>query len=232
MPRDYFPRPEGQALAFTANFSHKINADPQLYHLSPQRAAEYAALQLAYAQAYQASFNPATRGESTNAARRRARELVEADTRRIGRMIGAAPDLTAQQKLDLGLRVRRPPRRIPRPSTAPRMCVSGMIGQTLTIDLFDTDSGKRRKPTGVFSAVIFWHAGDQPPATREEWKLALQTPRTRCRVELPVVLPPGTKVWLSAYWRNNRGHGPTCAAIYTYLGYAAPRMPVITKAAA
>lgn len=231
MPRDYFPRPEGEAVAFTANFSRLINGEPQLYHITPQRAAEYAALQLAYAQASRASFDPATRGARTTEARRRARELVEADTRQIGRMIVAAPDLTAQQKLDLGLRVRRPPRRTPRPSTPPRMYVSGTVGQTLTIDLFDAGSGKRRKPAGVLSALIFYHAGDAPPATREEWKLALQTTRTRSRVELPILLPPGTKVWLSAYWRNNRGHGPTCAAICTYLGYAAPRMPVIAKAA-
>lgn len=230
MPRDFFPRPEPRAVAFTANFSGKINADPQLYHVTPQRAAEYAALQLAYALAYQTARDPATRTRTAVSARKEARKLVEAETRCLGRMIRAAMDVTVEQKMALGLKVRRPPSRIPRPDVAPRMCVRSDAGQTLTVDLLD-EAGKRRKPAGVLSAVLFWHAGDQPPATREAWKLAQQTTTARARVSLPIVLPPGTKVWLCAYWRNNRGQGPTCAAVYTHLGYAAPKLPVLAKAA-
>jgi hypothetical protein len=231
MPRDFFPRPEGQAVAFTSNFSHLINADPHLYHITPQRAADYAALQLSYAQAYQIAGNPKTATEGAVSGRRAARKLVEAETRLIAGIVRAAPDITAQQKLDLGLKVRRPPRRRPRPNVAPRVCVSATVGQMLTIDLFDNEAGKRRIPRGAKGADIFWYAGDLPPAKREAWKFAKATTRARAVVELPVVLPPGTKVWLQAWWRNNRGPGPSCNPICTYLGYAAPKLPAIPKAA-
>jgi hypothetical protein len=231
MPRDFFPRPEGEAVAFTANFSHLINADPQLYHITPQRAAEYAALQMAYARACQIAHDPATATEGAVSARRDARKLVEAETRLIGGIVRSAPNITTQQKLDLGLKVRRPPRRRPRPAVAPRVFVSAMVGQILTIDLFDTDSGKRRIPPGAKGAQIFWYAGELPPARREAWKYALGTTRARAVVNLPTAFPPGAKVWLCAHWRNNRGEGPTSNPICTYLGYAAPKLPAIAKAA-
>src|SRR3954470_9228351 len=51
MPRDFFPRPDADAVTWTANLSQRINDDPGAYHVSPEEAAGYSDLAAAFAAA-------------------------------------------------------------------------------------------------------------------------------------------------------------------------------------
>ncbi len=91
MPCDFFPRRDADAVAFTANFANQINLDPQRFHVTAERAAEYAQLQLAFAQAFTTASNPSTATRPATQAKRAARQAVEEATRQIGRIIRARP---------------------------------------------------------------------------------------------------------------------------------------------
>ena len=85
----------------------------------------------------------------------------------------------------------------------------------------DAESGKRKKPNGVCDLTVFSAIGDEPPQTSNGWRFAHNTTLTRTKVTFPNTLPPGTRVWLCAYWGNRRcEHGPSSSPVYTHLGYA------------
>jgi hypothetical protein len=232
MARDFFPRPDAEAIRFTANFSDHINADPARYHLTAERAAEYAVLQAAFADAYQRTQSPSTNSTTATVAKRMARVPLEVETRRLVAMIkvnsGIAPDV----KMAAGVKERRKPTRIGKPQSAPKMFVRSVVGRTVTLDLRDAESGKRKKPTGVSDLTVFSAVGYTPPQTREGWKFVKNTTVTRTSVNFADTLAPGTRVWLCAYWSNRRfEQGPACAPVYAHVGYGLS-LPKSLKAAA
>jgi hypothetical protein len=232
MPRDFFPRGDADAVAFTANFSHRINADAALYHVSPERAAAYAQLQLAYAQAYQATANAGTATRSGRVVRREARAALERETRSIAAIIRVVSDIPLADKIAVGVKVRSNPSRIARPSVAPAIVVRSVVGRTVTVDLLDAESHKRRMPRGVRSAVVHTGVGGQPLAGDFTFGSTRLTSTTRVRIQFTADLPPGTRVWLSACWMNPRHQrGPGCEPVFTHLGYALAPTRTLASAA-
>src|SRR4051794_25611367 len=104
MPRDYYPRRESDILAFTSNFSQRINASPELYLLTPQRAAEYAMIQQAFADAYRNYSAPSGNSSVAREVKESARIALEAATRPIVVVIKSATSIPEAQKITVGLR--------------------------------------------------------------------------------------------------------------------------------
>ncbi len=232
MPRDFFPRPNGQAVAYTARFSSKLNADPLLYEVSPQYAADYAALQLAFAQLYHATSDPGMARPIDREARREARAALEAKTRSIAGCIRVAPGIPPEAKIAIGVKLKRPPRRISRPATAPIMIIRSVVGRTVTVDLCDAENTRRRRPAGVNGSMIYLHVGDDLPTGDQRWKLARQASPTRVQIAFPSDVAPGTKVWLYAQWMNPRHQpGPPGAPVYAHLGHGLGRLRDLARAA-
>jgi len=220
MPRDFFPRRDADALSFTGNFSRRIVADPGMYHLTDAQAANYAALQEAFAQAYQVAVSPGSNSIFSTQLKKSARRALEAETRRLGHYIRAWREITLSQMIELGLKVRSQPTRINPPESAPWLYVRSVDGRTVHVELFDAGSGKRKMPKGVNGATIFSYIGGELPRKMGDWKLAGMTGNTKHEVMFPSTLPPGAKVWLCAFWMNPRQeHGPYCAAVSAHLGY-------------
>jgi hypothetical protein len=230
MPRDFFPRPDAEALSYTANFSARLSADPELYHVSPETAAQYAQLHLAFAQAYRVTANRATRNMAATSAKRAARKKVEFMTRRIAAAISACRDITLAQKTLIGVKVRSRPTRIGKPKLPPHLSVRGVVGRTVTIDLIDNDGSIRRKPKHVTQAIIFIYVGDQPPGPGEQWVSKCISSRTRVKVTFGPATPPGAKVWVTACWTTAKGLRSPCATpVSAYVGYAIA-LPVLRAA--
>ena len=221
MARDFFPRRDAEAVRFTANFSEHINADPARYHLTAERAAEYATLQAAFAEAYQLTQCASTNSMTATITKRAARKPLEAETRRLVGMIKVNPEIATNLKIAAGVKLRRRPTRIGRPQRAPTMFVRSIVGRTVAVEFRDAESGKRKKPAGVSDLTVFSALGDTPPRTPDEWKFTKNSTVTRTTVTFPATLPPGARVWLCAYWSNRRcEHGPSSAPVYAHLGYA------------
>lgn len=238
MPRDFFPRSDADASGFTRSFSDLINANPALYHISPERAAAYADMQLAYAQAFHATANPGTATRSGRAARREKRRVLERETRLIARLIRAQTSIPTKAMVDIGVKVRRPPRRIAPPTAAPQVLVRSVIGHSITVDLIDADGGKRRLPAGATHAVVLVYrdTGDFRPSS-SRLGLPRLTSRTRVRVDLPPSagdfrLTPGTRVWITAAWTNRRGQqGPFSNPVYAHIAGGAMTFRTTLRAA-
>ena len=77
---------------------------------------------------------------------------------------------------------------------------------------------RRGKPLGVAGASVFSFVGPTAPAELAAWKFEGNTTRTRVDVLFPADTPPGSKIWVCAFWFNPRAQaGPTSAPVSTNL---------------
>jgi hypothetical protein len=222
MPRDFFPRREADILQWTAAFSARINAAPQDYSTTPEQADAYALAQRAFADAYRAAQDRGTNSSTAFAAKTAARVALEAATRLIVKRIGGTPTVTDEMRIALGLKPRRGGRRrrtVPAPETAPILRVLGVAGHAFTVRLEDAKSPARRgKARDAHGAMIFGFVGDDPPAGRDGWALRASTTRATAAVTFDAGLPPGTPVWLTAYWFNRRAErGPSSTPVLAHI---------------
>ena len=235
MPRDFFPRPEGEILAWSSNFRDQIVAAPGDFSLSEAQAQQYSEKHDAFAAAYRAASEPATRTRSNVFAKSGARVALEAEARQLARIVRAAPNVTAQQRYDLGLSAPRTGggTRIGAPASAPSAHVVSVSGRTVRLRLRDADAPDNRgKPRGVASAAILTFAGDEPPLLRSGWTLNRHATRTTVDVTFGADVAPGTKVYVAACWLNPRGQaGPLSTPQIAYLGYAGPSLGILARAA-
>src|SRR5688500_4227652 len=72
MGRDFYPRPEGEILSFTLNFSQKISVSPGAYGLSVLQCTHYAATYEAFAGQHTIASNPMTATRGARAAKEEA----------------------------------------------------------------------------------------------------------------------------------------------------------------
>ncbi len=206
------PRRDNELLAFSLNLATLISATPGAYGLSPAQAAAYLAVHTAYATAL-AACDPAIRNKTSTAAKNAARAALERAARQTAATIDGTPAVTDAQKIQLGLLVRRSPQVIPAPTTSPGLEILSQDGWTVSIRLRDKESlEKRGKPAGVAGASVFSFVGDTPPSNLVEWNFQGNIGRTTMDITFPSSLPPGTKVWITAFWFNGRKQaGPNCA---------------------
>src|SRR5688500_7174633 len=98
MGRDFYPRPEGEILSFTLNFSQKISVSPGAYGLSVLQCTHYAATYEAFAGQHAIASNPMTATRGARAAKEEARVALEAETRLLARIVRAQPHVTGQMR--------------------------------------------------------------------------------------------------------------------------------------
>jgi hypothetical protein len=235
MPRDFYPRADAQVLEFTRNMSVRVSADPQAYGFSDQIAADYAAVQQAFAQAFAATSANGTNCSTAYQVKKDAAVALEQATRSLARQMKADPDVSAVLLQNVALS-RTGPRRnhVQVPSDPPVMQIVDQRGSTLTLTVFESGSTRRGLPRDVSSVSICGFVGDQPAVNIKDFFQMRESSRAnRVTVQFSQQLPLGTKVWLTARWRNARGEaGPGCAPVYAYLGLSVPLPGANLRAAA
>ena len=117
MARSFFTGDDAQLYTGSAAFAAQITATPTAFGLQASDASAYAALNTAYASAYMAAANPETRTKGTIAARNSARDSLRLKASDLAKIIDGTSTVTDQQKLDLGLSVRKVPSPVPAPGT-------------------------------------------------------------------------------------------------------------------
>lgn len=234
MPRDFYPRPEAAIVAFTANLSAKLSAAPSDYGIPPETAAEYASLQQAFAEAYATCQNAGTNASTAYTGKADARIALERMTRQLVGMFYVSPTLTDELRSALNLKPRAIRRqRRPVPDAPPILRVKATSGNVVRLELCEFTSSKRRRPRDVSGAVIKGYVGTNPPADGKAWLMMGSTSRATTQVTFAPHLPPGTLVWLTAYWFNARGEsGPACTPVPTHLSHSIKTKGATTRLAA
>jgi len=214
MARTFFPSSDAGLLAWSLNFNTLITATPTAYGLTAPLATAYGLLHTAYAAAL-AACDPAVRNKSAVATKNTARTNLKNEARLLANLVEGTASVTNAQKLSLGLNVKTTPTPIPAPSSSPDLDLVSTTGWTVKIRLHDaTSSAKRGKPPGVNGASVFSYVGATPPADIGLWQFEGSTGKTTIDVAFPNTLAMGTKVWLTAFWFNNRKQsGPACTPV-------------------
>src|SRR5205814_9707407 len=108
------------------------------------------------------------------------------------------------QRAGLGLTVPKQKSPIARPADAPAVHVMETMGRTVKLRITDAEVIVRAKPPGAVTAAVLSFVGEQPSDRNDDWKLEFTTTRRFAEIRFPNSLPPGSRVWIRAYWMNPR----------------------------
>lgn len=218
---DFLPRRDAALVDWTRNFSQMIQHDPTQYGLTAVQAADYAALQQDYAQAYRQANEPMTRGLRTVLVKDETRRAVVEQTRVLARRVRAQPGVTGVELYKLGLvgpgagdegdsvqQAQGPRLKV----VAPGRCVKVSVRRY---------EGGRKRPADAVGAAVYWFVGERTPGELSEWHLAGNTTRPEMSFVLPVgAAEPGAKLWVVGAWLDRKLQpGRPGMAEYTAVGY-------------
>lgn len=212
----FLPSKDAEFLAWSVNFNQLINAAPTAYGLTVEQAAAYTALHDVYAAAYQTAVDPITRTKGKVEAKNTAKADLSERARLLAKIVEGQATVTNEQKIDLGINVRKSPSPIPAPDASPDIDIVSVTGRSVKIRLHNSDNTKRGKPAGVAGASVFSFIGEVPPSDTAAWKFEGNTTRTVVDVVFDPATQPGAKVWLTAFWFNPRAQsGPAANPVTT-----------------
>ena len=209
MSKSFFTGTDAQLYTGSKSFSTKITAQYASLGLTQAQCTSYAAKDTAYGTSYLAAVDPETRTKGKTAAKNSSRGFLRAAASDLAKIIDANPAVTDEQKIDLGLAVRRQPQPVPRPSTKPVVSVLNVDGNVVLLSLTSAVSVQgqptdRARPIGVDGAAIFSAVAEEPPTTFDGWTFQGNTTKTKFSVSLPSSVAPGSKVYFIAYWFNRK----------------------------
>jgi hypothetical protein len=214
MGKSFYLRTDGAVYAGSQLFATAISNDPGAYGLVQAQADDYAAANARYATAYLAAIAPMTRTRGAVMGKNAALANLRAVAAGLAKVIDGTASVPAARKVDLGLNVRaaRPP--IPPPDVAPEITIVERSGTLVRIRLHDGTGSRRGRPPGVAGASVFSRVSPTVSSKMADYGFVRNTTRTTVDVAFDPSLPPGTIVWICAYWHNPRGQsGPGCTPV-------------------
>lgn len=205
------PRTDNGLLAWAKNVISLITPVPATYGLVTADVTTFTALSTTYEDCLLAC-DPAQRNKPAVVAKNAARLALRNGAALLANKIYASPTVTDAQKTALGMPPRAQPTRQPTPGSAPVLEVISSDAWTTTMRLRDAMGASRGKPAGTIGASVFSYVGATPPTDIAGWKFEGSTGRvTKIAVSFDSSLPPGTRVWLCAFWFNgSKESGPAC----------------------
>lgn len=219
------PRADSRLVSFSTNFNDRINLSASTYDLSPLQASTYAGYHDAFVAAYHAlvaARESGVRSESLTATKDAAKQSLLGYARQLYAHVRLSQTVPEAAKIELGVRVRRAPSPRPVPGSAPGLTVVSVDGCVLRVRLSDpAHPTHKRLPDGVNGAVLMSYVGGEtPPASPGDYDLHGATSRSTLDVIFPITLAPGTRVWLTAAWFNDRKQfGPACNPVGATINY-------------
>lgn len=214
------PRKDSLLVAYALNFGTRLLASPATYFTSEAEAEALAAVCETYRAAQRTladQHEAGIRSEPQRVERDDAKAAMLRAMRARYAMIGNNPAISDAAKIAIGVHVRAAHRsRSTPPTQRPRIGVTGVHGQTITLFIRDDTAGAARRASGAVFAFVHTFVGENPPADLSDWRFAGAAPTTRHAVTLPHSTPPGARVWIGATWVNRLGDtGPMSNAVAT-----------------
>jgi hypothetical protein len=208
---NFYRKKNSELLTASADFHTAIAADFASLGLTSAQATAYGVVNTAFATAYGVATDPATRTSAAIEARNQARENLVTMAKQLSDNIINNPAVSNATLMELGLDPRRERTPIPPPTTSPDIDIVSVVGRTVKIRLHSAGSSRRGKPDGVNGVAIFSHAGATAPASINDWTFEGNSGKTIVDVVFPDTVAPGSLVWFTAFWFNNRKQsGPAC----------------------
>ena len=222
MAKDVIPSNDRQLLAVSTTIADGVAPAPEDFGLDAPAVAELRSLTAAFADALAAATDPKTRGHATVFAKSEAKKLLAAYLRRVVRNIQGCIKVSDQQRTDLGLPVRKAVQTpVPPPTAKPRATAAAGPGRTLQVTVQDPDDGRRSRPDGAAGTTILSYVGEVPPADVSGWTFEQNVSGREATLYFNASLPPGTLVWVTAFYYNARGQsGPAATPACDHLGGA------------
>ncbi len=215
------PTTDATLAEFSTNFETRGTAAPLTFPLTAAQTLEYTTLHDLFISAYNAAKASGAKSKALCQAKDDAKLALIAYARELYGIIQAAPTVTNENKVLIGVVVRdNEPSPQPAPALAPLVTALSVIGRVGRYKIADAAfPNSRRKPVNAIGATIMSATGPTPPAANDPgWKIEGQTGKTQFLVQFPDSVAPGTACWVTAVWYNRRGeYSPACAPVQAYL---------------
>lgn len=225
MSFDPFNYPDAQYRTFVGQYSTKISAAPLPLSLTVAQATELSSRTSAFEAAFLDAEDPATRTRAKISLKRSTRKNLTEYGRMLARIIQAAPTVTDEQRIDLGLPVRDTlPTPIQPPDLAPVAEVAEMNGWKAKFKVRPAGSeGRSSRPEGVALIQAYSFVGPTPPGNVNEWKSEGLSSRAIFEIAFDSEVPVGSRVWACCQWVTARGlTSPASAPIGLLIGGGVP----------
>ena len=210
---------------WSTNANTRLTANPTTYGTTAPVAAQYTAVHGPFLAAYQnlvAARTAGTWSESLTAIKQVAKLALLNFARPLYKTIQANTAVTDAAKIELGIALPDVlPTPIPPPATAPIVRVASVDGRLVTVSLRDADDPESKAlPDGVDGAIVMSYVGATAPTDPNAFKMEGPTSRTTVEILFPQTVMPGTQVWLTAVWFNDRKQmGPASTPVATQINY-------------
>jgi len=203
----------------SANFASRIATGFASFGLTSAQSTAFGVLNTALQAKYLLAVEPATRTPVTIEAKTIALKNMRTSAINLAKIIYSTATVDDSQLVELGLLPRSSRTPIPAPATAPVIDIVSAVGNTVRIRLHEAgESTKRGKPDGVDGAALYSFVGATPPDEESEWNFEGLTSKTVTSVTFPAAVTPGSQVWFTAFWFNNRKqNGPAATKVTTNL---------------
>lgn len=213
MPKSYFPTKQAEAVSWALQFSNQVVANAAAFNVPTAVATQLNTLNANLQEAWVAFSNPANRTRGIIEAKTAALRDFKSFVKNVVNTIQAAPGVTDQQRIDLGITVRKTqPSKDSAPTEQPIVTVKKTLGRTVTVGLSRAE-GKRGRPAKTLGANVFVLRGASPNDPTAKWEFAANTGKNT--IEIPFG-PSATAdtVWFQACWYNGaKEPGPLSNAV-------------------
>ncbi len=219
------PTKDSALVDWSTNADTRLTASPATYGTTAPVAAAYTVLHDAFVAAYDALIaarTAGTRSEAMTATKDVAKGALLEYARPLYKTIQANTSVTPAAKIELGIVVPDvEPSPQPVPAFAPGITVVSVQGPLVTLRLFDPANPTRRAmPAGVNGATVMSYVGATAPLDPTAYKYEGSTSRSTVEILFPESVVPGTQVWVTAFFFNERKqNGPACTAVGTVINY-------------
>jgi hypothetical protein len=225
------PTQDSALVDWSTNADTRLTSAPATYGTTAAVATAYTAVHDPFITAYNnlvAARAAGTRSQSLTSIKSSAKAALLAFARPLYKQIQANTAVTDAAKIELGIVVPDAlPSPRPVPAFAPGLTVVSVNGRLLRIRLWDPAfPTRKRMPAGVDGATVMSFVGATPPEDPRAYKYEGSTSKTVVDILFPETVEPGTQVWLTAFFFNERKqNGPACAAVGAIINYGGT-MPV------
>ncbi len=196
----------------------QLTTEAGVYHIAPETVAEFVDRFEVFAAAVKEAAEPGTRTPVAIEARRSAEARFLEVARFVVASINTNPLVDGQQRVAIGLVLRKKRTKRHVPESAPGITILNRDGNRVTIRLRDRDRvDTRAVPATADGATIFTFVGETPPLDVAQWVCDGNIGRPKVEISFPAELPIGTPVWITARWYNSHGAGPVAQPVKTVL---------------
>lgn len=215
----YIPPRDGDFNTWLENFSVYINVNYSALGVSPSDASTIAAMTAAWDTAYTAAIAGSTRGPMTVAAKDTARANAQYFARLLAININNNPSITNDQKVALGITVRKTTKTpVPTPTTSPILTFIAATPLQHTLRFADQlTPASRARPFGATALELRVFVGIVPPTPESLATYVL----TGTKNPLPVNFDNGMQgksAYYLGFWRTQTAlYGPASTVLQSVI---------------